>query len=69
VRFLPRQGRGWRTESRRCCRLGPRLAQGLDTLYASALQGKGAMPARGGNPALADTDVKAAVDHLAAQSR
>jgi len=48
---------------------GPRLAQGLDTLYASALQGKGAMPARGGNPALADTDVKAAVDHLAAQSR
>lgn len=48
---------------------GPRLAQGIDTLYASALQGKGAMPARGGNPALADTDVKAAVDHLAAQSR
>ncbi|OZA28403.1 MAG: hypothetical protein B7X91_05545 [Hydrogenophilales bacterium 17-64-11] len=48
---------------------GPRLAQGVDTLYASALQGKGAMPARGGNPALADTDVKAAVDHLAAQSR
>ncbi len=48
---------------------GPRLAQGIDTLYASALQGKGAMPARGGNPALADPDVKAAVDHLAAQSR
>lgn len=49
---------------------GPRLAQGIDTLYASALQGKGAMPARGGNPALADADVKAAVDHLlAAQSR
>jgi len=48
---------------------GPRLAQGIDTLYASALQGKGAMPARGGNPALADPDVRAAVDHLAAQSR
>lgn len=48
---------------------GPRLAQGIDTLYASALQGKGAMPARGGNPVLSDTDVKAAVDHLAAQSR
>ncbi|WP_081601580.1 c-type cytochrome [Thiobacillus denitrificans] len=48
---------------------GPRLAQGMDALYASALQGKGAMPARGGNPVLADPDVKAAVDHLAAQSR
>ena len=47
----------------------PRLAQGMDALYASALRGKGGMPAKGGNPALAEPDVKAAVDYLAAQSR
>ncbi|OZA28748.1 MAG: hypothetical protein B7X93_06835 [Hydrogenophilales bacterium 17-61-9] len=46
-----------------------RLAQGIDTLYNTALRGKGAMPAKGGNPALADADVKAAVDFMAAQSR
>jgi len=46
----------------------PRLAQGMDTLYASALHGKNAMPAKGGNPSLADVDVRAAVDYLAAQA-
>ena len=46
----------------------PRLAQGMDTLYASALHGKNAMPPRGGNPSLADVDVRAAVDYLAAQA-
>ena len=46
-----------------------RLAQGLDVLYKTALQGKGAMPAKGGNPSLADSDVKAAVDFMAAPSR
>jgi cytochrome c5 len=48
---------------------GPRLAQGMDTLYTVALRGKGAMPARGGNPSLSDPDVKAAVDYMVAQSR
>jgi cytochrome c5 len=47
----------------------PRLAQGMDMLYAVSLRGKGAMPAKGGNPALADADVKAAVDFIVAQSR
>jgi len=42
----------------------PRLKTGMDALYASTLKGKGAMPAKGGNNALADTDVKAAVDYL-----
>jgi cytochrome c5 len=42
----------------------PRLKTGMDTLYASALKGKGAMPAKGGNGALADAEVKAAVDYL-----
>lgn len=47
----------------------PRLAQGMDALYAAAVRGKGAMPAKGGNPSLGDADVTAAVDYLVAQSR
>jgi cytochrome c5 len=46
-----------------------RVAQGMNTLYASALHGKNVMPAKGGNPSLADTDVKTAVDFMVAQSR
>ena len=46
-----------------------RLAQGKDTLYASAIKGKGAMPARGGNPSIADADIRAAVDHLLATAK
>lgn len=48
---------------------GPRLAQGMDTLYTVALRGKGAMPAKGGNPSLSEPDIKAAVDFMIAQSR
>jgi cytochrome c5 len=44
-----------------------RMAQGKDALYASALKGKGVMPAKGGNPALSDDNVKAAVDYLVSQ--
>lgn len=47
----------------------PRLARGMDAMYATALNGKGAMPAKGGNPSLSEPDVKSAVDYLAAQSR
>ena len=46
-----------------------RTAQGMDALHASALQGKGAMPAKGGNPSLSDTAVRSAVDYLVAGSR
>ena len=46
-----------------------RTAQGMETLYASALRGKGAMPAKGGNPSLSDAAVKAAVDYLIAGPR
>lgn len=42
----------------------PRLKAGVDAIHASALKGKGAMPAKGGNAALADKEVKAAVDYL-----
>jgi cytochrome c5 len=40
------------------------LKIGKDALYASALKGKGAMPPKGGNASLSDSDVKAAVDYL-----
>ena len=43
----------------------PRLKNGKDALYASVLKGKGAMPPKGGNAALVDADIKAAVDYLA----
>lgn len=48
---------------------GPRIKTGYDALYGSALKGKGAMPAKGGNAGLSDDDVKAAVDYLAGQAR
>lgn len=47
----------------------PRIAQGKDTLHASALHGKGAMPAKGGNAALPDADVMAAVDYMASAAK
>ena len=52
---------------------GPRIAQGKDTLYKHATEGyngaKGAMPAKGGNPALTDEQVKATVEWMVAQSK
>jgi len=42
----------------------PRIKTGIDALHASALKGKGAMPPKGGNAALSDDAVKAAVDYL-----
>ena len=41
----------------------------MDALYASALKGKAAMPAKGGNAALSDADVKAAVDYMVAAGK
>lgn len=45
-----------------------RIAKGNDALYTSSIKGfqgkAGFMPAKGGNAALADADVKAAVDHM-----
>jgi cytochrome c5 len=42
----------------------PRMKGGMDALYASALKGKNAMPPKGGNTSLPDSEVKAAVDYL-----
>jgi len=47
----------------------PRVKSGKDALYASALHGKGTMPPKGGNPALSDADVKAAVDYMVAAAK
>lgn len=44
----------------------PRLKQGTDALVAAALKGKGAMPAKGGNAALSEADIKAAVEYMVA---
>ena len=50
-----------------------RIAKGLDALYGSAVNGMqggtGVMPPKGGNPALSDAEVKAAVDYMVAQSK
>jgi cytochrome c5 len=47
----------------------PRIATGIDTLHASALKGKNAMPPKGGNLALPDADVMAAVDYMVAAAK
>ena len=47
----------------------PRIKTGKDALYATALHGKGAMPAKGGNPKLSDADVKAAVDYMVSAAK
>ena len=48
---------------------GPRIATGKDALYASAINGKGAMPPKGGRADLSDDAIKAAVDYIIAQSK
>ena len=47
----------------------PRLKAGVDNLTASAIKGKGAMPPKGGNPALSDADMKAAVEFMTAAAK
>ena len=46
-----------------------RLEKGADELYASAINGIGAMPAKGGNPNLSDEEVMAVVDYLMAEAQ
>ena len=48
---------------------GTRIAQGPATLHKHAIEGIRAMPAKGGNPALSDADVTAAVDHMVGLSK
>ena len=39
----------------------PRAAVGLDALVTSAINGKGSMPARGGNPSITDKEIRSAI--------
>jgi cytochrome c5 len=52
---------------------GPRIAQGKETLYQHVLKGyqgkKGFMPPKGGNAALKDDAVKAAVDFMVSKAQ
>jgi len=47
----------------------PRIAAGMESMYHIALNGEGAMPPKGGNSALSDDEVKAAVDYMVGKSK
>jgi cytochrome c5 len=46
-----------------------RIKAGKESLYDSALKGKNAMPPKGGNASLSDSDVKQVVDYMMAQAQ
>ena len=48
---------------------GPRIAQGMDTLVHNAINGKNAMPPKGGRMDLSDQDIVSAVAYLVEQSK
>ncbi|MDQ5896769.1 MAG: hypothetical protein QG612_855 [Pseudomonadota bacterium] len=47
----------------------PRIKTGKEALLKSALNGKNAMPAKGGNPKLTDEQVSAAVEYMLASAK
>lgn len=47
----------------------PRIATGLDKLHGTAIKGLNAMPPKGGNMALSDAEVNAAVDYMVSASK
>ena len=47
----------------------PRIATGKAALYTSAINGKGAMPAKGGLPSLSDEVIKATVDYMVSNAK
>ena len=46
----------------------PRIKSGSEVLYNSAIKGKKAMPAKGGNVSLSNEDVKAVVDYMVSKA-
>lgn len=47
----------------------PRIATGSDALYKSVINGKGAMPPKGGNMSISDEDVRVAVEYMIHESK
>ncbi|MGB5439591.1 MAG: c-type cytochrome [Gammaproteobacteria bacterium] len=47
----------------------PRIATGMDAMVASAINGKGIMPAKGGCASCSDDDIKASVEYMVSQSK
>ena len=47
----------------------PRIAKGIDSLYANAINGVGGMPAKGLCMDCSDDEINAAVDHMVAGSQ
>ncbi len=47
----------------------PRIKTGRDAMMTAVLKGKGAMPAKGGNPKLTDEQIGAALDFMLAAAK
>ena len=45
------------------------IHHGIDHMVESVIKGKGAMPARGGDPNLTDEEIKAAVNYIVEQTQ
>ncbi len=46
-----------------------RIAAGMDTMVKNVINGKGAMPPKGGRPNLTDAQIKAVVEYMVAESK
>ena len=46
-----------------------RIAAGMDTLVKNAIDGKGAMPPKGGRPNLTEAQIKSVVKYMVAESK
>ena len=46
----------------------PRIKSGLNSMVQTVIKGKGAMPPKGGDPSLTDTEIRRAVVHMANQA-
>ena len=47
----------------------PRIKTGREAMLTAVIKGKGAMPAKGGNPKLTDEQVGAALDYMLAAAK
>ncbi|MBK8062844.1 MAG: cytochrome c5 family protein [Betaproteobacteria bacterium] len=48
---------------------GPRIKTGTEAMVKTVMTGKGAMPPKGGNAALTDAEIKAAVEYMVAAAK